>query len=333
MRGWLGLASEGAKGGRPASANPVIVASVSEARDDLTFDLVGTGRANRSVMIRAKGSGAVMEANLAAGGRLQAGDIAIRLDDEAERNQLALAEARLEDAQTILERQEKLIASGVATTARVDEARTAARIAALEVEDARRALADRIVRAPFDGVSGLPMVEVGDRVEADEELASFDDMSALLVEFDLPEALLSRIESGLSVIATTPAHEGERFEGAISAIDTRIDPESRTVKVRVTFPNEDGRLRPGASYTVSLQLPGETYPTVPELALQFSSGGLHAWRVTGETVEKVELRLVRRLADAVLVAGDLNPGDRVVIEGTQRLSPGKPIRIVGGEGS
>ena len=189
MRGWLGLASEGAKGGRPTSANPVIVASVSEARDDLTFDLVGTGRANRSVMIRAKGSGAVMEANLAAGGRLQAGDIAIRLDDEAERNQLALAEARLEDAQTILERQEKLIASGVATTARVDEARTAARIAALEVEDARRALADRIVRAPFDGVSGLPMVEVGDRVEADEELASFDDMSALLVEFDLPEAL------------------------------------------------------------------------------------------------------------------------------------------------
>lgn len=331
MRGYLGLAAEEtARPGRTATATPVIAAQVGQAEDQLTYELAGTGRALRSVMLRSKGAGLVTSALFSAGADFEAGDVLMRLDDHDQRNALALADARLAEAQRVLERQEKLIATGASTGARVDEARTAAEIAKLEVEAARRALDDRTMRAPFNGVTGLAQVDVGDRVESDASIASFDDNSAILVEFELPESLLSRISSGLGVSASTPAWPNRRFEGEVSAIDTRVDPTSRTARVRILLPNDEGLLRPGGSFTVRLELPGETYPTVPELALQFSRGGLQVWRVVGDEVEPVELRMIRRRAESVLVEGGLTPGDTVVIEGTQRLSSGRKVRIVAG---
>ncbi len=328
---FLGLAAEEVpRSNRAATATPVIAAKVGEAEDQLTYELVGTGRALRSVMLRSKGAGLVTSASFSAGAEFASGDVLMTLDDHDQRNALALAEARLAEAQRVLERQEKLVSTGASTGARVDEARTAAEIAVLEVEAARRALDDRTMRAPFDGVTGLAQVDTGDRVESDASIASFDDNSAVLVEFELPEALLSRIRSGMDVSASTPSWPDRRFNGEVSAIDTRVDPESRTARVRILLPNDEGLLRPGGSFTVRLELPGETYPTVPELALQFSQGGLRVWRIEGDQVQPVDLRMVRRRAESVLVDGELAPGDTIVIEGTQRLSAGRKVRIVAG---
>lgn len=331
VRDFFGLAAEEVpRSNRAATATPVIAAKVGEAEDQLTYELVGTGRALRSVMLRSKGAGLVTSASFSAGAEFASGDVLMTLDDHDQRNALALAEARLAEAQRVLERQEKLVSTGASTGARVDEARTAAEIAVLEVEAARRALDDRTMRAPFDGVTGLAQVDTGDRVESDASIASFDDNSAVLVEFKLPEALLSRIRSGMAVSASTPSWPDRRFNGEVSAIDTRVDPESRTARVRILLPNDEGLLRPGGSFTVRLQLPGETYPTVPELALQFSQGGLRVWRIEGDQVQPVDLRMVRRRAESVLVDGELTPGDTIVIEGTQRLSAGRKVRIVAG---
>ena len=331
VRDFFGLAAEEVpRSNRVATATPVIAAKVGEAEDQLTYELVGTGRALRSVMLRSKGAGLVTSASFSAGAEFASGDVLMTLDDHDQRNALALAEARLAEAQRVLERQEKLVSIGASTGARVDEARTAAEIAVLEVEAARRALDDRTMRAPFDGVTGLAQVDTGDRVESDASIASFDDNSAVLVEFELPEALLSRITSGMDVSASTPSWPDRRFNGEVSAIDTRVDPESRTARVRILLPNDEGLLRPGGSFTVRLELPGETYPTVPELALQFSQGGLRVWRIEGDQVQPVDLRMVRRRAESVLVDGELVPGDTIVIEGTQRLSAGRKVQIVAG---
>lgn len=331
VRDFFGLAAEEVpRSNRAATATPVIAAKVGEAEDQLTYELVGTGRALRSVMLRSKGAGLVTSASFSAGAEFASGDVLMTLDDHDQRNALALAEARLAEAQRVLERQEKLVSIGASTGARVDEARTAAEIAVLEVEAARRALDDRTMRAPFDGVTGLAQVDTGDRVESDASIASFDDNSAVLVEFELPEALLSRITSGMDVSASTPSWPDRRFNGEVSAIDTRVDPKSRTARVRILLPNDEGLLRPGGSFTVRLELPGETYPTVPELALQFSQGGLRVWRIEGDQVQPVDLRMVRRRAESVLVDGELVPGDTIVIEGTQRLSAGRKVQIVAG---
>lgn len=328
---WLGLATEPAAESAEEAAPgiPVIVAPVAVARDDLVLEVVGTGRARRSVTLRSETDGNVVESVLAPGQRFEDGDLLLRIDDAVQRLALALAQTRLAEAERVLTRYERLEGTGAATSATLDERATAAELARIEVRQAREELADRTLRAPFDGVSGLPEVEVGDRVESGDAIASFDDRSAILVEFDLPEALLARVRPGMPVTATTPAFAKRRFEGAVSAIDSRVDPVTRTARIRVAIPNADDVLRPGASFTVRLELSGAHYPLVPELAVQFSRGALHVWRIRDGRAERVEVRLVRRRAGEVLVDGPLAEGEQVVVEGTQRLGPGKAVDIIG----
>lgn len=338
VRQWLrhvaGPAAVSAAGQAEAEERgvPVMVAPVAVARDDLVLSVVGTGRAQKSVMLRAETSGKIVEIALAPGRRYEEGDVLLRLDDTAQRLALSLAETRLAEAKRVLARYERLEGTGAATVATLDERATAAELARIEVEQAREALADRVLRAPFDGVAGLPEVEAGDWIESGDAIASLDDRSVLLVEIDLPESLLARVEPGMTVTATTPAFPDRGFEGRVQAIDSRVDPVTRTARVRIEVPNEEDVLRPGASFTVRLELPGETYPLVPELAVQFSRGTLHVWRVRDGRAQKVEVKLVRRRAGEVLVDGPLEQGEPVVVEGTQRLRPGEPVEILGEAG-
>jgi RND family efflux transporter MFP subunit len=313
---------------RAEAGVPVIVAEVDEGRDDVRIEVVGTGRALRSVMLRSEEAGRVTEMSLAANARFAEGDVLLRLDDTKQQLALKLAQARLDEAERVTARLGQLQGTGAVTAARFEEAQTAEELAWLEVEQAAQAVEDRVLRAPFDGVAGLPAIEPGDWVESNSEIAAFDDRSSLEIEVDLPEGLVSRVKAGLVVEATTPAFPARLFEGRVAAMDSRIDPQSRTAKVRIALPNPDDVLRPGASFTVRFFLPGEVYAVIPELAIQFAREGLHVWRATAEgTAEQVEVRLVRRRGGEVLVEGDLSPGDRVVVEGTQRLRPGRAISL------
>lgn len=315
--------------GEQAEGVPVIVAPVALAADDVTLEVVGTGRARHSVMLRTEVAGKVTETALHPGARFEAGDVLLRLDDAEQRLALRLAETRLLEAERVRARFERLEGSGTAATARLDTAATEAEIARIEVERAREALADRVLRAPFAGVSGLSRVEPGARVDPDTDIASFDDRAVLLVELDLPEAALARIRHGLAVEALSPAHPGRVFDGTVTAIDSRLDAGSRTARVRVAIPNEDDLLRPGGSFTVALALEGPEHPAVPELAVQFAREGLHVWRVADGRAERVPVSLVRRRAGSALVAGALAEGERVVVEGTQRLRDGRAVTVTG----
>ena len=307
---------------------PVIAAPVHLADDDLILEAVGTGRAQRSVTLRSETEGIVTEMPLDAGGAYRAGDVLVRLDDADQRLAVELAETRLAEAVRVRDRYRQLKDTGAAAQARLDEAETAAAIARIELQAAREELRERTIRAPFDGVAGLSEIDIGDWVDSDVGISSFDDRSVLLVEFELPEALLARVDPGMTVTASAAASTGRRFEGSVAAIDSRIDEASRTARVRVAIPNPEDHLRPGASFTVRLELPGEAFPVIPELALQFSEGALHVWRIGDDVVDQVEVQLVRRRKGAVLVEGPLEVGDLVVVEGTQRLAPGQPVRII-----
>ena len=331
VRAWIGAPAEAQHAQRAPQGEgvPVVVAPVRMAEDDLVVEVVGTGRAERSVGLRTEAEGKIVEMALAPGRRFDEGEVLLRLDDTAQNLALELAETRLAEAERARDRYSRLEGSGAATAVRLDEVTTAAEVARIELEQAREALADRTLRAPFDGVSGLPSAEVGEWVDPDDAIATFDDRSTVLVGFDLPEALLARVEEGMPVEARTPAFPDRRFEGTVSAIDSRIDPESRTARVRVAIPNPDDLLRPGASFSIRLELQGGTFPVVPELAVQFSRGALYVWTVKDARAERVEVDLVRRRAGEVLVEGALTEGEPVVVEGTQRLAPGKSVTIIG----
>src|SRR6056297_1394736 len=307
---------------------PVIAAEVTTLPDDLTFSAIGTGFALRSVTLRAPASGEINDLAIAPGARFAAGDVLLHLRDNDERLALALAEARLERATSERNRYRALQDTGAAATARFEEAETDYKVARIAVEQARADLEDRTLRAPFDGVSGLASVEVGDRIVVDDAIASYDDRSRILVEFDLPEALLSRLRIGLEISAQTPAVEGRSFDGEVVAIDSRVEADTRTARVRAAIDNATDQLRPGASFSIRLDLPGNSYPAVPELALQFSRGALQVWRVSDGVAEAVPVKLVRRRDGQVILDGALSEGDRIIVEGTQRLRPGIAVNVL-----
>ncbi len=307
---------------------PVVVARVTIAKDDLVFKAVGTGRALRSVELKPEAAGKVVEMALSPGKRFKKGDLLVKLDDSEQRLALSLAETRLADAVRKQERYTRLQNSGTTALAQLDEVRTLSKIAEIELERAQQALEDRILRAPFDGVSGLAEVEVGAWVDSDTTITSFDDRSVILVAFDLPETLVSRLVPGSDVTATTPSSIGKALHGTIADIDSRITESTRTMKIRAAFRNAEDELRPGASFNIQLELPGKTFAMVPELALQFARSSVHVWKATDQLAEKVDVKLIRRRQGGVLVDGPLADGDNVVVEGTQRLMPGKPLRIV-----
>lgn len=309
-------------------ATPVIVAATQIVQDDRRLSAIGTGFAFRSVTLRAPSSGEITEFDIAPGRRFVEGETLLQLEDRDERFAVSLAEARFQRASGERERYRRLQDSGVAAATRLEEVLTNFIVAEIGLERAREDLDNRALRAPFDGITGLAAVEIGDRIAVDDPIGSFDDRSSILVEFDLPEALLGRVIVGLGVTASTPSVEGRSFAGQISAIDSRVDAATRTARVRASIDNSADLLRPGASFALQLDLPGATFPAVPELALQFSEGALHVWQVADGVAERVNVRLVRRRAGLVIVDGPLSEGDLVVVEGTQRLRDGRAVQVL-----
>ncbi len=319
--------SNGGDTGRPGDKNAlrVVVAAVGTAENDVNIEAVGNGRARRSVILVPEAMGEIVEFNVRSGDRVKQGDIIFRLDRKDAELAVNHAETTVTEAQRLFERSEKLRKTQVNSQANVDDAKSVFERAAVELSQAQEDLRKRTLVAPFDGIVGIPKVEVGDRVTTTTEIITLDDRSELYIEFDIPELYLSRVSVDDLISARTPSLEDRLFEGKIDQIDTRVDSTSRSVVARAVLPNDDDVLRPGMSFSVEVALPGDAYPLVPELALQWSKGASHVWRVDEGVVAQIPVRIVKRLNSFILVEGDIVEGDLVVVEGVQRLSAGKSV--------
>ncbi|RVU39111.1 efflux RND transporter periplasmic adaptor subunit [Hwanghaeella grinnelliae] len=312
---------------------PVLVEAAGEAPDQVTIEAIGTARAVRSVTLYPEVEGEVVALPIQSGQRVKANQVMMKLGDRSATLSVRVAETRVREAKSALARADKLRKTNVRSPANVEDAEVILERATLELEQAREALDDRTLRAPFDGIVGIPKIEIGDRVNSTMEIVTLDDRSTLLVEFEVAERYLSRLTLGMSLDARTPTFPDRRIDGTVDEIDSRVDPVSRTVLIRAAFPNAEDILRPGMSFFVTLILPGPVMPTVPELALQWRDGTSFVWKIDEGTTKRVDVIARRRLNDTVLVEGDIAPGDLVVVEGVQRLRDGRHVEISVNEGS
>lgn len=317
----------GPGGQAPAAEQPapVIVMPVGLKSNAAVVEAVGTGDAAQAVTLFPEASGQVTAVLFRAGDLVERGDPLLRLDSEDEELAVDLARVRLQDARQQLARYENTAPSGAVSTSEVDQARTALSAARIELAQAELALRRRTMKAPFDGVIGIPEVSVGDRVSTSTTIATLDDRSTLLVDFEVPEALAQGVREGGPVAATTWAMPGRQFEGAVDSVASRIDSQTRTLRVRARIDNEDGLLRTGMSFTIRLPLQGERLPSVPSIAVQWDRRGAYVWRVVDGEAERVDVDVVKREDQWILVQAPLAPEDQVVVEGVQRLHAGRAV--------
>lgn len=325
-------AAQGAAG--PGASGPrAIPVRVAEARLDTvedTFEAVGTTRARQSVEIVSTVSGRISAILFDAGQQVQQGQPLIRLDATLEEANLAEARALMEDARSQLERARQLVANRVVPQARVEELQSSFAAAQARVAAAERRLADRVIVAPFDGVMGLREVDVGSRISDNTVLTRLDDLSALQLEFQVPEVFFGRVSIGQSIEAQSAALPGARFTGTVVARDTRIDPVSRAFRVRAELPNPEGVLPPGLFMAARVALAArENAVVIPEQAVMAEGRATYVYRVVDGKAERVEVKLGARRVGEVEVLEGLEDGDAVVTEGVQRLRPGVPVQVGG----
>jgi membrane fusion protein (multidrug efflux system) len=291
-----------------------------------SLEAIGTATARESVAITAKVSDVVTRLAFDSGDRVRAGQLLADMNSAAQRADVAAAQAQLSDAEQQLRRGSELAKGELIARGQLDTLRANRDAAAATLQAKRAAVADRTIVAPFAGVLGLRQVSPGALVTPGTVITTLDDTSLVRVDFTLPEATLASLAPGQQISARSDAYPGAVFTGRIADIDSRIDPQTRAVRVRAEIPNPDGRLRPGLLLRVSVALPARQALVLPELAVQQEGDRSYVFRVgAGDKVEEVPVQVGSRAAGQVEIAGGLRAGDRIVIEGTVKLHAGSSI--------
>lgn len=310
--------------------SPVVVSKpVKTATINDRLSAIGTGRALSSVVVAPFSTGRLTELAVSSGARVEAGDTIARLDAESEEIAVDRARIAVNDAQARLDRVMALRNTNTSTAVQQNDAELALDNARLALREAELALDRRIIRAPISGIVGILPVTPGNYVTTTTEVATIDDRSTILVDFWVPERFARAIAVGSPLTAVSIARAGETFEGEVSAIDNRIDADSRTLRVQAGIDNPDDTLRAGMSFQVTMLFSGDTYPAVDPLAIQWSTDGAFVWAVEDGMAKRVSVRIVQRNTDSVLVDAPLTAGTEVVTEGVHDVREGLEVRPVG----
>ena len=278
----------------------------------------------------------MVEVNFSAQQKVAKGDVLVQLDDRNEKLALQLAEVELKDAKSLSSRYENAVKEGAVPQSEVDSARATYDAALVAVEQAKLNLGERKIIAPFDGVVGIPNVDPGDRVDSSTLITGLDARDVLYLDFEVPEALAAELRKAENqkqkVTAITPSYPDRKFEGLITALESRVNPQTRTMIARATIQNEEDMLRPGMSFMVRWNIEGDEFPTVPEISLQWGRDGSYVWLVRDGKAERVMARVVARKAGQVLLDGEIKEGALVVVEGLQRMRPGASVELINNAG-
>ncbi|KQT66104.1 MULTISPECIES: efflux RND transporter periplasmic adaptor subunit [unclassified Aureimonas] len=316
----------GSAGGRASAI--VVAGTVADAETRTRMRAIGSGEAERSVTVYPDVTGIIRVVPFKSGDAVAAGDILSILENDAETVAVERARLALEAAQEKVDRVARLQASRAVTNVEVTDATRERENARLDLRAAEIALDKRTIRAPIPGRVGIVGVDTGDLVTGQTVIATIDDRARLKVNFYTPEAFVQELSIGAEIDAQSVARPDRSYKGRITALESRLDEASRTLRTEATIDNPNDQLRPGMSFTISLALAGESFLAVDPMAVVWERTGPIVWKIQGTDVAKTPVRIVERTIDKVLVSSDvLKAGDEVVIEGLQSVREGGKIEV------
>ncbi|MBP2558656.1 RND family efflux transporter MFP subunit [Neorhizobium galegae] len=326
QNGQRGAGGQGGGQGGGNRATLVVAQPVATGTVNDRLSAIGSGEAIQSVVVMPQASGTIHEIMVTSGQKVTKGQVLARLDDEEQTIERDKARVALASAQ-----EKSASYKNLQSFSRLDvfDAQIAEQAAKLALSTAELNLRRRDIVAPIDGIAGIVAVNIGDNVTTQTNIVTLDDRSAILVDFWAPERFAVAIEPGQAVEASSIARPGQVFSGKVEAIDNRIDPASRTMRIRARVENPGDVLRAGMAFNVGMRFAGERYPAVDPLAIQWDGEGSYVWQVRENKSVKTRVRVVQRNPDAVLVGAELKEGDRIVTEGLQRVREGAAVRIFG----
>lgn len=129
-------------------------------------------------------------------------------------------------------------------------------------------------------------------------------------------------------VTVMPWQGSDAINAKVAYLDSRIDPQTRTLRVKAKLDNENAQFLPGMSFRVHIEIQGERYAAVPEAALLWGATGPYVWKSVEQKATRVDVKIQQRLAGRLLVSGPLLEDDILVVEGVQRLRPAQALEFV-----
>lgn len=307
------------------------VVAVEARRQPLseTLSLVGSIAANEMVEIKCETDGVVQEINFTEGGRVPKGHLLVKLDETKFAAALAEGEANLKLSQANYERAKQLSADKLISQQEFEQIASTFAVNQATVDLKRRQLKDARVYTPFAGIVGARQISPGQVISRNTTLTWLVDLDTVKVEVKVPEKYLQQLQIGQPLEFAVAAFPGQKFRGEVYFISPQIDENTRTALVKARIPNEAGKLRGGmfASLDLTLQL-RDAAIVIPEPALMSNGDNFTVFVIDEKGTAQVRpIQVGLRLAGKAEIVKGLNAGEKVVVEGTQKLRPGAPVKL------
>lgn len=319
----------------PPEAVTTIVAQ--QEKWAVTLRAIGTAAAVQGVSVSADLPGIVSRIAFDSGGAVREGDVLVELDTRQERAQLAAVEADRDLARLNYARLQGLVKQGAITQAEYDRSAAEQKQTEAKVEEIVATIERKTIRAPFSGVLGIRQVNLGQYLSAGDSVVSLQSLDPIYVNFNVPQQEASRVRIGGRVQISMGDTSGARFEGRVTAFDSKVDETTRNIQVQATLANPRGVLRPGTFVQTEVAL-GANRPVValPASSISYAPYGDSVFIVSelkdpnGNTYRGVRQQFVKvegGRGDQVAVVSGVKAGDEVVTSGVFKLRNGAAVLV------
>jgi membrane fusion protein, multidrug efflux system len=320
----------------PPQTVSTTVASMQEWQPQL--EAVGGLRAVKGADLSLEVPGIVDEIAFESGQDVEAGALLLRLRAADDIARLHSLEANAQLAQITYDRDQKLVKTQVVSQATLDSDAAKLKDAKAQITAQQAVIDKKFIRAPFAGHLGIRAVDIGQYLSAGTMIVTLQALDPIYLDFYLPQQSLDQIKTGQTVTVKVDTYPGQTFTGEISAINPKIDANSRNVEVRATLKNPDHKLLPGMFATVDIATNApQRYVTLPQTAITYNAYGSTVYLVDDKGKDaKGQPQLVARQnfvttgatrGDQVAVLSGVKEGETVVTAGQIKLHNGSSLVV------
>ena len=309
------------------------VVAVDAKREPVSeiISLVGNILANESVEIKSEIDGTVAEIGFQEGQPVKKGHLLIRLDDSKLAAAVAESEANFGLTKSNFERSQQLFKEKLVAQQEFDQTESAFQITKANLELKQQQLKDARILAPFAGIVGGRVVSPGQVITKSTTLTWLTDVDPVKVEINVPERFIGQLKVGQKIQIRVASYPGKKFDGEVYFIAEQIDPTTRTAFVKARIPNPELLLKPGMFANLDLTLSvRENAIVIPETAVSQLMEGGSGMVFTVDKANTAQMRKVKlgiRFAGKVEVVEGLAEGEKVIVEGLQKIGPGMPVKF------
>lgn len=298
----------------------------------LTDKIISTGSTipDEEVDLSFEASGKIVVIYLKEGTHVKKGELLAKINDGPLQAQLKKLEAQRPLAKDRMYRQRALLERDAVSQEAFEQVSTEYEKLMADIELVKANIAQTELRAPFDGVIGLRLVSEGAYASPTTIIAKLTKVSPLKIEFSVPESYASEVKEGTPILFRMLTSGGtvNEYKAAIYAVESIVDENTRTLKVRARYPNPGEHLLPGRYTSIEIMKREiKDALTIPSEALIPEMGKDIVYVYRGEAAQQAEVKIGLRTESRVQVLEGLSPGDTIITSGVMQLRSGMPVSI------